>query len=228
MVRGDQADRQPSELAAAFDSSDPALTRHHQTPLQTCIIPQRRSASFGNSYRKYNSLFGSSVRSAKEQPTAPNLSSPRSHLPIMLQSMSLTHSVLCSGPSTRMQPLRSISSHMLRSIHIPSSPSLLRRFSIPYNAQPTLRILSRRPVSEVSQVQLLVQARGMKVRSSVKRLCDACKVCQIVREIGKILISGYRAYGGRATCILSARKIPSINSGRVDTIRYLKSADRPA
>lgn len=37
--------------------------------------------------------------------------------------------------------------------------------------------LSKRPVMESLRSTTLEQSRGMKVRSSVKKLCDGCKVC---------------------------------------------------
>lgn len=51
-----------------------------------------------------------------------------------------------------------------------------RNFSIWHCTQTTLSSMSRRPSLKASQPQVSERSRGMKVRSSVKRLCDACKV----------------------------------------------------
>jgi len=55
------------------------------------------------------------------------------------------------------------------------------------------------------------------VRSSVKKLCDACKVGGLLRGgVGMLLISECRVCVGRGMFILSARRIRSISSGRVE------------
>ncbi len=53
------------------------------------------------------------------------------------------------------------------------------------------------------------------MRSSVKKLCDACKVgCILNGGVGMLLISECRVYVGRGMFILFAQRIRSISSGR--------------
>lgn len=73
------------------------------------------------------------------------------------------------------------------------------------------------------------QKRGMKVRASVKKLCDGC---QSVKRKGTVYIIWYVLFsfvmdigggglvGMRADESATVRRIPSTSSGRVDGMRW--------
>ena len=77
----------------------------------------------------------------------------------------------CRSPSCLTPPA------MIRSIH---STHFISRFAIRQSVWLgfgwALGGLSKRPVVDMMRSTTLEQSRGMKVRSSVKKLCDGCKV----------------------------------------------------
>jgi len=78
-----------------------------------------------------------------------------------------------------------LSSTAIRLTHSGCFTSTLQRDSISQSGRRTFGDLSKRPVLETSRDISLEQARGMKVRSSVKKLCDGCKS---VRRKGYVYI----------------------------------------
>jgi len=96
-------------------------------------------------------------------------------LPTMLQPRTIFRSLT---------PLQSASCLPFRALQIsqfPTTTSPHRTLSIWHRTNFTTSLI-RRPSLPASQSQSLAQSRGMKVRSSVKKLCDACKVGRIFRS----------------------------------------------
>ena len=54
--------------------------------------------------------------------------------------------------------------------------------------------LSKRPGLDSIRSEAMEEARGMKVRSSVKKLCDGCKVCQALTCTLRLLESFFALY----------------------------------
>ena len=86
--------------------------------------------------------------------------------------------------------------------------------------------LRSRPRFELARQATPELVRGMKVRSSVKKLCDGCKVrvgvlhtCDDALKLTGDFV--HRALRGKATSISYARRIRSISSGKGDRIRHI-------
>lgn len=103
-------------------------------------------------------------------PTCYRLYSKR-HLPSRLHSHT-TMAISISAISSRLRTLQSALSltcpHTRNPFHLVQCPSRRSIFSIAQAA--------KRPVLNSTRTLGAEQARGMKVRSSVKKLCDGCKV----------------------------------------------------
>ena len=146
---------------------------------------------------------------------------PLRHLSIRFSLHTLRTSTL------RSCPILSRSLQAPRSLHVTTNPSLcsLRCLSAtPTQSQRTSLLLSsltQRPTLAPTIAIATNLSRGMKVRSSVKKLCDGCKVSGDIQAgalRGKGLtwaVPESRALGGKDTFILFARRIRNISRGRV-------------
>ena len=76
----------------------------------------------------------------------------------------------------------------------------------------------RRPKLELTRPSTVELVRGMKVRSSVKKLCDGCKVRYAECEFGDSA-DWRRAFGGKDMFILYARRTRNISRGRDEWIQ---------
>lgn len=84
----------------------------------------------------------------------------------------------------------------------------------------TVGSYSRRPLLGMMRSQNLQFSRGMKVRTSVKKFCDGCRVSKLsshlLRPFSKADQSlDHRAFEGRAVFTSSARTTRNISNGRV-------------
>lgn len=84
----------------------------------------------------------------------------------------------------------------------------------------TVGTFSRRPMLGMMRGQNPEFSRGMKVRTSVKKFCDGCRVSKLSSHLLRLLIKAdqtleYRAFEGRAVFTLSVRTTRNISSGKV-------------
>lgn len=99
-----------------------------------------------------------------------------------------------------------------------TTPTLWR--SIWRETSLTVGSFNRRPLLGMMRSQNLEFSRGMKVRTSVKKFCDGCRVSKLssllLRPLSKAdQILDCRAFEGRAVFTSSARTTRNISNGRV-------------